>query len=94
MDAVQGKMPVHVGGGIRYGTNILKALAPGADLVWIGRPVLWGLSYKGQEVVGICLCLPRDELTLCMGLAGTIKIPEISKDYLMKTQKAGFVSRL
>ena len=94
VDAVQGKIPVHIDGGIRHGTEIFKALALGADFVWIGRPVLWGLSYKGQEGVELCLKLLRDEFTLCMGLAGTVRVPEISKDYLVKIDKAGFVSRL
>ena len=94
VDAVQGKIPVHIDGGIRHGTEIFKALALGADFVWIGRPVLWGLSYKGQEGVALCLRLLRDEFTLCMGLAGTVKVPEISKDYLVKVDKSGFVSRL
>ncbi|KAI4247657.1 MAG: hypothetical protein L6R42_009550 [Xanthoria sp. 1 TBL-2021] len=94
VDAVQGKIPVHIDGGIRHGTEIFKALALGADFVWIGRPVLWGLSYKGQEGVELCLRLLRDEFTLCMGLAGTVKVSEISKDYLVKVDKSGFVSRL
>ena len=94
VDAVQGKIPVHVDGGIRHGTDIFKALALGADFVWVGRPILWGLSYKGQEGVELCLRLLRDEFTLCMGLAGTVKTSEISKDYLVKIDKAGFVSRL
>lgn len=59
-----------------------------------GRPVLWGLAYKGQEGVELCLRLLRDEFTLCMGLAGTVKVSEISKDYLVKVDKSGFVSRL
>ncbi|KAL8641195.1 MAG: hypothetical protein Q9226_008665 [Calogaya cf. arnoldii] len=94
VDAVQGKIPVHIDGGIRHGTEIFKALALGADFVWIGRPVLWGLSYKGQEGVELCLRLLRDEFTLCMGLAGTVNVPEISKDYLVKVDRSGFVSRL
>ncbi|KAL8800201.1 MAG: hypothetical protein Q9200_007322 [Gallowayella weberi] len=93
-DAVQGKIPVHVDGGIRHGTDIFKAIALGADFVWIGRPVLWGLSYKGQEGVELCLRLLKDEFTLCMGLAGTVRVEEISKDYLVKVDKGGFVSRL
>ena len=94
VDVIQGKIPVHVDGGIRHGTDIFKALALGADFVWVGRPILWGLSYKGQEGVELCLRLLRDEFTLCMGLAGTVKTSEISKEYLVKIDKAGFVSRL
>ena len=47
VEAVKGKVPVHVDGGIRHGTDIFKAIALGADFCWVGRPVLWGLAYKG-----------------------------------------------
>jgi (S)-2-hydroxy-acid oxidase len=92
--AVQGKIPVHVDGGIRHGTDIFKALALGADFVWIGRPVLWGLAYNGQQGVELCLRLLSDEIRLCMGLTGTVKIEDINKDYLMKIDQSGFASRL
>lgn len=92
--AVQGKVPVHVDGGIRHGTDVFKALALGADFVWVGRPVLWGLAYKGQEGVDLCLRLLGDEFRLCMGLAGTVKVKDITKDYLVKIDKSGFISRL
>ncbi|KAI5194459.1 L-lactate dehydrogenase [Aureobasidium subglaciale] len=92
--AVQGKIPVHVDGGIRHGTDVFKALALGADFVWIGRPVLWGLAYKGQEGVELCLRLLSDEIRLAMGLAGVTKVDEISKEYLVKIDKSGFVARL
>jgi len=92
--AVQGRIPVHVDGGIRHGTDVFKALALGADFVWIGRPVLWGLAYKGQEGVELCLRLLADEIRLCMALAGTVKVKDISKDYLVKVDAGGFVSRL
>jgi len=94
VQAVQGKIPVHVDGGIRHGTDVFKALALGADFVWIGRPVLWGLAYKGQEGVELCLRLLSDEIRLCMGLAGTVKVEDINTDYLMKIDNSGFTSRL
>ena len=46
MDAVCGKCEVYLDGGVRRGTDVLKALALGARAVFIGRPVLWGLAYK------------------------------------------------
>lgn len=92
--AVQKKIPVHVDGGIRHGTDVFKALALGADFVWIGRPVLWGLAYKGQEGVDLCLKLFADEIRLCMALAGVVRVQDISKDYLVKVDTSGFVSRL
>jgi (S)-2-hydroxy-acid oxidase len=94
VQAVQGKIPVHLDGGIRHGTDIFKALALGADFVWIGRPVLWGLAYKGQEGVELCLRLLSDEIKLCMGLAGTVSVQDINKDYLIRVDNSGFTSRL
>lgn len=94
VQAIRGKIPVHVDGGIRHGTDVFKALALGADFVWIGRPVLWGLAYKGQEGVELCLRLLSDEFKLCMGLAGTVKVEDITKDYLVKMDRSGFMSRL
>jgi (S)-2-hydroxy-acid oxidase len=88
------KIPVHVDGGIRHGTDVFKALALGADFVWVGRPVLWGLAYKGQEGVELCLRLLGDEVKLCMGLAGVTKVEDIGKEYLVKMDRSGFVSRL
>ncbi|KAK3177235.1 hypothetical protein OEA41_008564 [Lepraria neglecta] len=94
VEAAKGKIPVHIDGGIRHGTDVFKALALGADFVWVGRPVLWGLAYKGQEGVELCLRLLSDEFKLCMGLAGTVKVNDITKDYLVKIDKSGFISRL
>ncbi len=94
VQAVQSKTSIHVDGGIRHGTDVFKALALGADYVWVGRPVLWGLVYKGQEGVELCLRLISDEFKLCMGLAGTVKVEDITRQYLAKIDKSGFVSRL
>ena len=44
--AVEGKVDVFIDGGIRNGSDVLKALALGARAVFIGRPVLWGLAYQ------------------------------------------------
>ena len=44
--AVEGKVDVFIDGGIRNGTDVLKALALGARAIFIGRPVLWGLAYQ------------------------------------------------
>ena len=94
VEVAKGKIPVHVDGGIRHGTDVFKALALGADFVWVGRPVLWGLAYKAQEGVELCLRLLSDEFKLCMGLAGTVKVEDITKDFLVKVDKSGFIARL
>jgi len=92
--AVQGRIPVHVDGGIRHGTDVFKALALGADFCWVGRPVLWGLAYKGQQGVELCLRLLIDEFRLCMGLAGVTCVADIGTQYLAKVDRDGFPSRL
>ncbi len=43
---MEGRVEVYVDGGVRQGTDVLKALAMGARAVFVGRPVLWGLAYK------------------------------------------------
>lgn len=94
VEAVQGKIPVHVDGGVRHGTDVFKALALGADFVWVGRPVLWGLAYKGEEGVKLMLKILSDEVRLCMGLAGVVNVKEITKEYLAKIDNSGFVAKL
>lgn len=87
VEAVQGKIPIHVDGGIRHGTDVFKALALGADFCWVGRPALWGLAYKGQAGVELMLKLLTDEIRLAMSLAGTVSINDITKEYLMKVSR-------
>ena len=48
--AVRGRVEVYMDGGVRQGTDVLKALAMGARAVFIGRPALWGLAYKVGKV--------------------------------------------
>lgn len=67
---VQGRLPVLVDGGIRRGTDILKALALGAQAVMVGRPVLDGLVCGGAHGVAHVLRLLKDELLMAMALTG------------------------
>ncbi|KAK0387796.1 hypothetical protein NLU13_4041 [Sarocladium strictum] len=92
--AVNHRIPVHIDGGIRHGTDIFKALALGADFCWVGRPVLWGLAYNGQAGVELCLRLLMDEFRLCMGLMGITKVSDIGPECLCKMKPSGFISRL
>mgnify|MGYP006201837265 CR=1 FL=1 len=68
--AVQGRVPVLVDGGIRRGTDVLKAMALGATAVLVGRPVLHGLANAGATGVAHVLRLLRDELEIAMALTG------------------------
>ena len=78
--AVGGRALLVVDGGVRRGLDVLKGLALGADLVAVGRPVLWGLAAHGAEGVQHVLELLRDELSLAMALAGCRTIEEITPD--------------
>ena len=80
VDAVAGKAEVFVDGGIRRGTDVLKALALGARAVLIGRPYLWGLAVDGEAGVRHVMALLRDELTLAMALCGRPSVASIGRD--------------
>lgn len=77
--AVDGKCEVYLDGGIRRGTDILKALALGARTVFIGRPIIWGLAVDGANGVRHVLELLRTELTTAMALAGYARVDEIER---------------
>lgn len=78
--AVEGKVPVLVDGGIRRGTDVLKALALGAKAVQIGRPILWGLATAGEEGALAALEFLRSEFSLAMALAGCPNVASITPD--------------
>lgn len=80
--AVKGAIPVHFDGGIRRGGDIFRAIALGADFVWIGQPVLWALVYKGQRGVELMLEILREEMKTCMGLAGCASLNEVNSTRL------------
>lgn len=82
VESVSGQVEIYLDGGIRRGTDAYKALAIGADAVFIGRPVLWGLAHAGQAGVERVLQLLRGELDLAMALCGTPTIEEITPDLL------------
>jgi 4-hydroxymandelate oxidase len=71
-----------VDGGVRRGIDVLKGLALGADLVAVGRPVLWGLAVDGADGVRHVLEIVRDELSLAMALAGARSVAEITPDLI------------
>ena len=79
VDEVAGRVPVLMDGGIRRGTDVLKALALGAAAVAIGRPYLWGLAAGGESGVARVLEMLRSELELAMALSGAPSIAAISR---------------
>ncbi|HSV45823.1 MAG TPA: alpha-hydroxy acid oxidase [Ramlibacter sp.] len=76
-DSVAGALPLLVDGGIRRGTDVLKALALGAQAVLVGRPVAWGLANAGAVGVAHVLRLLRDELEIAMALCGVASLQRL-----------------
>jgi 4-hydroxymandelate oxidase len=76
--AVAGRVPVLVDGGIRRGTDIVKALALGADAVLAARPFVWGLAVDGEAGVADVLRILRSEFENAMALCGCRKVAEIT----------------
>jgi isopentenyl diphosphate isomerase/L-lactate dehydrogenase-like FMN-dependent dehydrogenase len=77
VEAVDGHCEVYLDGGVRRGTDVLKALALGARAILVGRPVLWGLAANGAEGVHHVLEILRAELELAMKLAGRSTLASI-----------------
>jgi len=85
VEAVDGRIPVLVDGGIRRGTDVLKAIALGAAAVMVARPTCWGLAVGGEAGVRDVLRILRGELENAMWLAGCRSIAEITRDLVAPT---------
>jgi 4-hydroxymandelate oxidase len=81
-EAVDGRVPILLDGGVRRGTDVLVALALGAAAVGIGRPALWGLGVNGEAGVGAVLDLLTAEIELAMALAGVRSVADAGPDLL------------
>ncbi len=79
VDAVRGRIEVYLDGGIRRGTDVLKAIALGADAVLVGRPILWGLALAGADGVEAVLDHLRMEFDQAMALTGRTSLGEIDR---------------
>lgn len=82
VDKVRGRVPVVVDGGIRRGTDVLKALANGATAVMIGRPYVHGLAVNGAAGVAAVVGILRRELELAMALTGKPTIKSLDRSVL------------
>jgi 4-hydroxymandelate oxidase len=80
--AVGDRAEVYVDGGVRRGTDVIKALALGARAVLVGRPVLWGLAVDGEQGVVDALSVLREEIDLAMALCGCRDVSEVTSDLL------------
>lgn len=84
--AVAGRCEVYLDGGVRCGTDAVKALCLGARAVFIGRPVLWGLAFKGKEGVDQVLAILRSELDRAIGLLGCRTIRDLTPDLVVREE--------
>jgi 4-hydroxymandelate oxidase len=83
-DAVGGRLPLLLDGGIRRGTDVFKAIALGASAVLVGRPILHGLAAAGAPGVAHVLHMLRTELEMAMALAGCRTLADIGRHHVMR----------
>ena len=86
---VAGRVPVLLDGGVRRGTDILKALALGADVVSVGRPYVWGLAAYGQDGVEKVVDILHRELQLVMRQAGATSIEKLRQNRYIMDRRTG-----
>jgi len=89
VEAVDGRAEVYLDGGVRRGTDVLKALALGAKAVLIGRPYAWALAADGEDGVRKVIELLREELLNAMIATGCAKIREIRPSLVMNDTSRG-----
>jgi 4-hydroxymandelate oxidase len=80
VEVVAGRVPVLMDGGVRRGTDVLKAIALGAAAVLVGRPVVWGLAADGEDGVAGVLEILRAEVENAMALTGCLTVAEIGPE--------------
>jgi isopentenyl diphosphate isomerase/L-lactate dehydrogenase-like FMN-dependent dehydrogenase len=83
VEAVAGRVPIFLDGGVRRGTDALIALALGASAVGIGRPTIWGLAVDGEAGVGRILDLLIGELDQALALAGVPSLDDLTPDLVV-----------
>jgi isopentenyl diphosphate isomerase/L-lactate dehydrogenase-like FMN-dependent dehydrogenase len=84
VDEVGGDVEVFVDGGVRRGTDVVKALALGARAAMIGRPILWGLAAGGEQGVRDVLEMFHREIALAMALAGCANCGQVSREHVQQ----------
>jgi isopentenyl diphosphate isomerase/L-lactate dehydrogenase-like FMN-dependent dehydrogenase len=84
VDAVRGRAEVFMDGGIRRGTDVLKAIALGARAVLVGRSPLWGLALGGADGVHAVLEHLRKEFALAMALSGRSSLDQIDRSMVQR----------
>jgi isopentenyl diphosphate isomerase/L-lactate dehydrogenase-like FMN-dependent dehydrogenase len=85
VEAAAGRAKIMIDGSFCRGTDIVKAIAAGADLVGIGRLQCWALAAAGERGIVLMLELLEDEVRRCLGLVGVNTFAELDKSYLHAT---------
>ena len=85
-DAVAGRGALLVDGGIRRGTDVLRALALGADAVLVGRAALWGLAVDGEAGVARVLTMLRDEVAAGLALLGCTRPDDVTRAHVRRAE--------
>ncbi|XP_043275920.1 hydroxyacid oxidase 1 isoform X2 [Venturia canescens] len=89
--AVGNKVEIYLDGGVTQGTDVLKALALGAKMVFIGRPMIWGLACGGEKGAKDILEIFRSEIDQTFALTGCRTVSEVTRDLVVHES---FYSRL
>ena len=82
VEAVAGRAEVFLDGGVRRGTDVVKALALGAQAVLIGRPALWGLAARGEEGARHVLEIFQSEVRLALLLLGCPRPADVGPQHV------------
>lgn len=81
--AVGNQVEVYLDGGIRDGTDVFKALALGARMVFVGRPALYGLAHSGEEGVKKILNILKTEFEYALAISGCANISDIERSMVV-----------
>jgi L-lactate dehydrogenase (cytochrome)/(S)-mandelate dehydrogenase len=92
ISAVDGRIPVLMDGGVRRGSDVVKAVAIGARACLIARPQLWGLAVAGEAGVSHVLEIFRREIDRVMGLMGAASLADLGPDCLFRAEGSGYPS--
>ena len=87
VDAVAGRVPVIVDGGVRRGIDVFKAIALGASAVMVARPTCWGLTVAGEQGVVDVLSILRSEFENAMALAGVRCVEDITSSHVVPARR-------
>ena len=84
VDAVGSAMPVMMDGGIRRGSDVLKAIALGAKFVFVGRPFVYAAAIGGEDGVRHAINILSSEIDRNIGLSGIRSLDEMTRDRLLE----------